>query len=180
MLELAKLNLDGIAGMRNGGGPILKAPSPFTYWGAAEGALPPRASSASRLCKTYASIDRVPHIQTVYIRRKGSPVSRRAFLYVLELAKLSLYGVAGHAERGLRPQGAQRRRGGTPPRAGTGAPSVRTSARSPAPHSPASIVRVPDSRPAARASASTLEPLAMNFFSPGSRAVPANATGDGA
>ena len=79
VLELAKLNLDGIAGMRNGGGPILKAPSPFTYWGAAEGALPPRASSASRLCKTYASIDRVPHIQTVYIRRKGSPVSRRAF-----------------------------------------------------------------------------------------------------
>ncbi len=33
---------------------------------------------------------------------------------MLELAKLSLYGVAGHAERGLRPQGAQRRRGGTP------------------------------------------------------------------
>ena len=39
-LELANLNLDGIAGMRNGGGPILKAPGPFTYWGAEEGALP--------------------------------------------------------------------------------------------------------------------------------------------
>ena len=39
VLELANLNLDGIAGMRSGG-PILKAPGPFTYWGAEEGALP--------------------------------------------------------------------------------------------------------------------------------------------
>ena len=50
VLELANLNLDGIAGMRNGGGPILKAPGPFTYWGAEEGALPrehrPRAGHA--------------------------------------------------------------------------------------------------------------------------------------
>ena len=50
VLELANLNLDGIAGMRNGGGPILKAPSPFTYWGTEEGALPrehrPRAGHA--------------------------------------------------------------------------------------------------------------------------------------
>ena len=37
---VAALNLNGAADMRNGGGPILKAPSPFTYWGAAEGALP--------------------------------------------------------------------------------------------------------------------------------------------
>ena len=140
-----------------------------------------------------ASIARVPHIQTVYIRRKGSPVSRRAFSVCARTSETEPRRHSGDAERGLRPQGAQRRRGGTPPRAssacrscgtvpraGTGAPSVRTSARSPAPHSPASIVRVPDSRPAARASASTLEPLAMNFFSPGNRAVPANATGDGA
>ena len=81
MLELANLNLDGIAGMRSGGsvlkvpqapmrghspasivrgagcaelyrehhpraghaergGSVLKATGPFTYWGAAEGALP--------------------------------------------------------------------------------------------------------------------------------------------
>ena len=50
MLDLAKLNLDGIAAMRNGGGPILKAAGPFTYWGADEGALPrehrPRAGRA--------------------------------------------------------------------------------------------------------------------------------------
>ena len=39
MLELAKLNLDGIAAMRSGGS-VLEAPGPFTYWGAEEGALP--------------------------------------------------------------------------------------------------------------------------------------------
>ena len=127
-----------------------------------------------------ASIVRKPSQQTAYRHRKGSPVFRRAFSVCTRTSETEPRRHSGHAERGLRPQGAQRRRGGTPPRAGTGAPSVRTSARSPAPHSPASIVRVPDSRPAARASASTLEPLAMNFFSPGSLAVPANATGDGA
>ena len=41
-----------MADMRNGGGPILKAAGPFTYWGAAEGALPrehrPRAGRAER------------------------------------------------------------------------------------------------------------------------------------
>ena len=71
VLELANLNLDGIAGMRSGG-PILKAPGPFTYWGAEEGALPrehcPRACCAE-LCNEHR------------LR-------------------------AGHAERGLRPQGA--------------------------------------------------------------------------
>ena len=77
MLELAKLNLDGIAAMRSGGS-VLKAPS------AAEGALP----------------------------REHRPRAGHT--------ELNLDGVAGHAERGLRPQGAQRRRGGTPPRAGTG------------------------------------------------------------
>ena len=40
VLELANLNLDGIAGMRSGGGSVLKATGPFTYWGAAEGVLP--------------------------------------------------------------------------------------------------------------------------------------------
>ena len=87
VLELAKLNLDGIAGMRNGGGPILKAPSPFTYWGTEEGALP-----------------REHRLR------------------------------AGHAERGLRPQGAPAPQRGHSPasgnrlrenneaRAGTGAP----------------------------------------------------------
>ena len=49
VLELANLNLDGIAGMRSGGS-VLKATGPFTYWGAAEGALPrehrPRAGRA--------------------------------------------------------------------------------------------------------------------------------------
>ena len=61
VLDLAKLNLDGIAAMRNGGGPILKAPGPFTYWGAEEGALPrehcPQAgcaelTRASSACRT--------------------------------------------------------------------------------------------------------------------------------
>ena len=40
VLELANLNLDGIAGMRSGGGSVLKATGPFTYWGTDEGALP--------------------------------------------------------------------------------------------------------------------------------------------
>ena len=110
VLELANLNLDGIAGMRSGG-PILKAPGPFTYWGAEEGALPrehcPRACCAE-LCNEHR------------LR-------------------------AGHAERGLRPQGAPAPRRG---------------------HSPAS-----GNRCAAIGNRST---------SPGSRAVPANATGDGA
>ena len=110
VLELANLNLDGIAGMRSGG-PILKAPGPFTYWGAEEGALPrehcPRACCAE-LCNEHR------------LR-------------------------AGHAERGLRPQGAPAPQRG---------------------HSPAS-----GNRCAAIGNRST---------SPGSRAVPANATGDGA
>ena len=110
VLELANLNLDGIAGMPSGG-PILKAPGPFTYWGAEEGALPrehcPRACCAE-LCNEHR------------LR-------------------------AGHAERGLRPQGAPAPQRG---------------------HSPAS-----GNRCAAIGNRST---------SPGSRAVPANATGDGA
>ena len=71
-----------------------------------------------------ASIVREPSQQTAYRHRKGSPVCRRAF----SVCATSPYGVAGHAKRGLRPQGAPRRRGGTPPRAGTGAPPTRTSA----------------------------------------------------
>ncbi len=84
VLELANLNLDGIAGMRNGGGPILKAPGPFTYWGAEEGALPreyrPRACCAE-LCREHR-----PR--------------------------------AGHAERGLRPQGAPAPQRGHSPASG--------------------------------------------------------------
>ena len=89
VLELANLNLDGIAGMRNGGGPILKAPGPFTYWGAEEGALPPRALSASRLTNpTYATI-----LRGLYRYRKGSPVCRRAF----SVWATTPYGVAAQA-----------------------------------------------------------------------------------
>ena len=83
VLDLAKLNLDGIAAMRSGGS-VLKALS------AAEGALPrehrpragraelyrehcpqagcaelTRALSASRLCRTYASIVRKPAVQNL-------------------------------------------------------------------------------------------------------------------
>ncbi len=110
-LELANLNLDGIAGMRNGGGPILKAPGPFTYWGAEEGALP-REHCPSACCAELC--------------REHRPR-------------------AGHAERGLRPQGAPAPQRG---------------------HSPAS-----GNRCAA---------IGNRSPSPGSRAVPANATGDGA
>ena len=40
------------------------------------------------------SIPRVPHIQTIYIRRKGSRYLGEPFLYVLKLAKLNLDGIA--------------------------------------------------------------------------------------
>ena len=49
VLELANLNLDGIAGMRSGGGSVLKATGPFTYWGTDEGALPREREPARRL-----------------------------------------------------------------------------------------------------------------------------------
>ena len=104
VLDLAKLNLDGIAAMRSGGS-VLKAAGPFTYWGAAEGALP----------------------------REHCPQAGRA-----ELTR------ASSACRSC----------GTVPRALSASRLCRTYA---------SILCVPDSRPAARASASTLEPLAMNF-----------------
>ena len=101
----------GLAGMRNGGGPILKAPGPFTYWGAEEGALP----------------------------REYRPRACYAELYREHRPR------AGHAERGLRPQGAPAPQRG---------------------HSPASGNRC--------------AVIGIRRTSPGSRAVPANATGDGA
>jgi len=68
VLELAKLNLDGIAGMRNGGGPILKALS------AAEGALPreycPRAGHA-KLCHEHH-----PQVCCAELYREREPVRR--------------------------------------------------------------------------------------------------------
>ena len=120
VLELANLNLDGIAGMRSGGS-VLEAPGPFTYWGAEEGALPrehcPRACCAE-LCSEHR------------LR-------------------------AGHAERGLRPQGAPAPQRG---------------------HSPASGSRLRGNNEARER-----EPVRRyRSTSPGSRAVPANATGDGA
>ena len=71
--------------MRNGGGPILKATGPFTYWGAAEGGTLPRASSACRIYKLFIYAEKA-------LRYLGEP-----FLYVLELANLNLDGIAGHA-----------------------------------------------------------------------------------
>ncbi len=72
VLELANLNLDGIAGMRNGGGPILKAPGPFTYWGAEEGALPREHRPRCRLRRT------VPRASSACRSRgAGAPFSRR-------------------------------------------------------------------------------------------------------
>ena len=68
--------------MRNGGGPILKAPGPFTYWGVEEGALP-REHCPSACC---AELCREHRLR------------------------------AGHAERGLRPQGAPAPQGGALPR----------------------------------------------------------------
>ena len=89
VLELANLNLDGIAGMRNGGGPILKAPGPFTYWGAEEGALPrehrprcrlrrtvPRASSACRSRGAGAPSSRRPSAAEGALPREREPVRR--------------------------------------------------------------------------------------------------------
>ena len=121
-----------------------------------------------------ASIVREPSQQTAYRHRKGSPVCRRAF----SVCATSPYGVAGHAKRGLRPQGAPRRRGGTPPRAGTGAPPTRTSAgglSGTPPRAGTGYARI-----TRRASRNRCAAIGNRSPSPGSRAVPANATGDGA
>ena len=75
--------------MRSGGS-VLKAAGPFTYWGAAEGGTPPRASSASGLTNpTCANILRNLIGTEKALRYLGEP-----FLYVLELAKLNLDGIA--------------------------------------------------------------------------------------
>ena len=159
-----KLNFDGVADMRSGGS-VLKALS------AAEGALPrehrPRAVSRTLPAQTYKGAEKA-------LRYFGEP-----FLYVLDLAKLNLDGIAamrsggsvlkalsaaeGALPREHRPQAGRAeltrassacRSCGTVPRALSASRLCRTYA---------SILCVPDSRPAARASASTLEPLAMNF-----------------
>ena len=71
--------------MRSGGS-VLKAAGPFTYWGAAEGALPrehrPQAVSRTLPAQTYKGIEKA-------LRYLGEP-----FLYVLKLAKLNLDGIA--------------------------------------------------------------------------------------
>ena len=74
-----KLNFDGVADMRSGGS-VLKALS------AAEGALPrehrPRAVSRTLPAQTYKGAEKA-------LRYFGEP-----FLYVLDLAKLNLDGIA--------------------------------------------------------------------------------------
>ena len=71
--------------MRSGGS-VLEAPGPFTYWGAEEGALPrehcPQAVSRTLPAQTYKGIEKA-------LRYFGEP-----FLYVLDLAKLNLDGIA--------------------------------------------------------------------------------------
>ena len=160
-----KLNFDGVADMRSGGS-VLEAPP-----GAEEGALPrehrPQAVSRTLPAQTYKGAEKA-------LRYFGEP-----FLYVLDLAKLNLDGIAamrsggsvlkalsaaeGALPREHRPQAGRAeltrassacRSCGTVPRALSASRLCRTYA---------SILCVPDSRPAARASASTLEPLDMNF-----------------
>ena len=181
-----KLNFGSVADMRSGGS-VLEAPP-----GAEEGALPrehrpqagcaelTRASSASRKYKLFTYAEKA-------LRYLGEP-----FLYVLDLAKLNLDGIAAmrsggsvlkalSAAEGALPREHRPRAGraelyrehcpqagcaelarassacrscGTVPRALSASRLCRTYA---------SILCVPDSRPAARASASTLEPLVRNF-----------------
>ena len=102
--------------MRSGGS-VLEAPP-----GAEEGALPrehrpqagytelTRASSASRLCRTYASIVRVPAIQN-----GTASIVRRANLTYSASVKLNFGGIADMRSGGSVLKAPQRRRGGTPP-----------------------------------------------------------------
>ena len=126
--------------MRSGGS-VLEAPGPFTYWGAEEGALPrehcPQAVSRTLPAQTYKGIEKA-------LRYFGEP-----FLYVLDLAKLNLDGIAAM-------------RNGE-------APSSRRLAHSliGAPmrgHSPASVVRVPAVR-SGIASRNRLRPLKLGGVS---------------
>ncbi len=76
------------------GGPILKAAGSFTYWGAAEGALPrahrPRTGRAELARASSASPrNKLPTGTEKALRYLGEP-----FLHVLELAKLNLDGIA--------------------------------------------------------------------------------------
>ena len=130
VLELANLNLDGIAGMRSGGS-VLKATGPFTYWGTDEGALPREHRPRCRLRRT------VPRASSACRSRGagGAPSSR-------QLA----HSLIGAPQRG---------------------------------YSPASSVREPVVRNCT-ASGNRCAVIGSRSTSPGSRAVPANATGDGA
>ena len=160
-----KLNFDGVADMRSGGS-VLEAPP-----GAEEGALPrehrPQAVSRTLPAQTYKGAEKA-------LRYFGEP-----FLYVLDLAKLNLDGIAAMRSGGSVLKALSAAEGALPrehrPRAGRAelcrehcpqagrAELTRASSASRLCRTYASILCVPDSRPAARASASTLEPLDMNF-----------------
>ena len=149
VLDLAKLNLDGIAAMRNG-----EAPSSRRLAHSLIGA-PMRGHSP-------ASIVRVP-----VVRNCAASIVRRANLTYSASVKLNFDGIAAMRSGGSvleAPPGAEE--GALPrehrPRAGR-AELTRASSASRLCRTYASILCVPDSRPAARASASTLEPLDMNF-----------------
>ena len=157
--------------MRSGGS-VLEAPP-----GAEEGALPrehcPRAGHAAlprkhrpragyaEWCREHCprAVSRTLPAQISFAAcigtEKGSPVFRRAFSVCARTSETKPDGVAGHAERGLRLQGAPAPQRG---------------------HSPASGSRLRGNNEARER-----EPVRRyRSTSPGSRAVPANATGDGA
>ena len=106
-----ELNVDGTVDMRSGGS-VLKAPRrrrggtpPPEHRPRAGSAELARASSANRRNKLHMGTEKA-------LRYLGEP-----FLYVLELAKLSLDGIAGMRSGGFVLKAPRRRRGGTPPRA---------------------------------------------------------------
>ncbi len=97
--------------MRSGGS-VLKAPR------ATEGALPASIVRKPTVQNLREHPPRAAYTNCLYTQKRLSGISE-SLLYVLELAKLSLYGVAGHAERGsvLKALSAAE---GHSPRAGTG------------------------------------------------------------
>ena len=163
--------------MRSGGS-VLKALS------AAEGALPrehrPRAGRAE-LYREHRpqAVSRTLPAQTYKGAEKALRYFGEPFLYVLDLAKLNLDGIAAMRSGGSVLKALSAAEGALPrehrPRAGRAelyrehcpqagcAELTRASSASRLCRTYASILCVPDSRPAARASASTLEPLDMNF-----------------
>ena len=144
--------------MRSGGS-VLEAPP-----GAEEGALPrehcPRAGHAAlprkhrpragcaEWCREHCprAVSRTLPAQISFAAcigtEKGSPVFRRAFSVCARTSETKPDGVAGHAERGLRPQGAPAPQRGHSPASIVRVPVMR--------HSPASIVRKPSQQTAYR------------------------------